>query len=493
YRLNLRSGELNVILDDPRGGIRDPQVHYEGRKILFSYRRGGTPNYHLYEINADGSGLRQLTDGQFDDLEATYLPSGDIAFVSSRAKRWVNCWLTQVAIMYRCDEDGSNIRPISANIEQDNTPWPMPDGRILYTRWEYVDRSQVHYHHLWTSNPDGTNQMTWYGNLHAGTVMIDAKPIPGTEKVVASFSPGHGAREHAGILAVVDPKAGPDDRTFARRISIGADLRDPWAFSEDSFMVARRDSLVVMDGAGAEQEIFHLSDADLKAGLELHEPRPLVRRPLERVIPSRLDLSQSAGQLVLADVYRGRNMDGIRRGEIKKLLVLETLPMPIHYTGGMYPISYGGTFTLERVLGTVPVEPDGSAYFDVPALRPVFFVALDENDLAVKRMQSFHVVGPGEVTGCVGCHEQRSQAPSNAEYSGATLQALRRPAHKIEPIPGVPEVIDFPRDIQPVLDRHCVACHSYEQPSGDVILSGDRGPVFSHSYIMLTVRRQVAD
>ena len=106
--------------------------------------------------------------------------------------------------MHRCDADGRNIRQISANIEQDNTPWPLPDGRVLYQRWEYVDRSQVHYHHLWTANPDGTAEMVYFGNLHPGTVMIDAKPIPQSNKVVAIFSPGHGEREHDGAITVVD-------------------------------------------------------------------------------------------------------------------------------------------------------------------------------------------------------------------------------------------------------------------------------------------------
>ena len=182
YRLNLADKRLATLLDDPQGGIRDPQVHYDGGKILFAYRKGGTENYHLYEINCDGSGLRQLTDGPFDDIEPSYLPDGGIVFVSSRARRWVNCWTTPVAVLHRCDGDGRNIRDISSNNEHDNTPWPLPDGRILYTRWEYVDRSQVNYHHLWTANPDGTGQTVYFGNLHPGVVMIDAKPIPGSEQ-----------------------------------------------------------------------------------------------------------------------------------------------------------------------------------------------------------------------------------------------------------------------------------------------------------------------
>ena len=496
YRWNLSTRKLTALLDDPRGGVRDPQVHYDGGKILFSYRKGGTEQYHLYEINADGTGLRQLTDGLYDDIEPTYLPNGDIVFVSTRCKRWVNCWLTQVAILYRCDANGQNIRPISSNNEQDNTPWPLPDGRILYTRWEYTDRSQVHYHHLWAANTDGTAQMTWYGNLHPGIVMIDAKPIPGSHKVVASFSPDHGLREHAGQITIVDPNAGPDALSFARPVSHNNQFRDPWAFSENCFMAALGSALVVLDGTGAQQEIFKLPDADLRARMELHEPRPLVPRPREAIIPERVNPQAATGRLVLADVCNGRNMAGVRRGEIKKLLVLETLPMPIHYTGGMEPISYGGTFTLERLVGTVPVEEDGSAYFELPALRSFFFVALDEKELSVKRMQSFLTVQPGETTSCVGCHEPRTQTP---QHTAVQLAALRRPPSRIEPITDVPEVIDFPRDIQPVLDALCVSCHGYERSpaggprAGRLILSGDHGPLYSHSYYMLTIAQLISD
>jgi len=496
YRWNLDSGKLTALLDDPRGGVRDPQVHYDGRRILFSYRKGGTEQYHLYGVNADGTGLRQLTDGPYDDIEPTYLPNGEIVFVSTRCKRWVNCWLTQVAILYRCDADGGNIRAISSNGEHDNTPWPLPDGRVLYTRWEYIDRSQVHYHHLWTANPDGTAQMTWYGNLHPGIVMIDAKPIPGSDKVVASFSPGHGQREHAGRITIVDPSAGPDALSFARPVSRGEQFRDPWAFSENCFLAALGATVVVMDGAGEQQEIFKLPEADRRAGLQLHEPRPLTPHPRERTIADRVRPRATTGRLVLADIYTGRNMAGVRRGEIKKLLVLEPLPMPIHYTGGMEPISYGGTFTLERIVGTVPVEEDGSACFDLPALRSFFFVALDQNDLSVKRMQSFLTVQPGETTSCVGCHEQRTQTP---QLATTQLAALRRPPSRIEPIPDVPEVIDFPRDIQPVLDALCVSCHGYDKTpaggprAGRLILTGDHGPLYSHSYYMLTIARLVSD
>ena len=227
-RLNIRDGRLGILLDDKDGSVRDPQVHYDGERILFSYRKAGSDYFHLYEINIDGSSLRQLTDGPYDDIEPTYLSDGGIMFCSSRCKRWVNCWYTQVAVLYRCDGDGGNIRAVSANIEHDNTPWPLPDGRVLYERWEYVDRSRVAFHHLWTANPDGTGQTVYYGNMHPGTLMIDAKPIPGAgNKVVAVFSPGHGKAEHIGDIAIVTPKTGPDDLGSARRITQKPEFRDP--------------------------------------------------------------------------------------------------------------------------------------------------------------------------------------------------------------------------------------------------------------------------
>ncbi|KPK43285.1 MAG: hypothetical protein AMK72_13525 [Planctomycetes bacterium SM23_25] len=494
-RLSLKTGEVTALLDDPNGGVRDPQVHYDGTRILFSYRKGGQPYYHLYETGADGSGLRQLTDGPFDDIEPTYLPDGDILFCSSRCNRWVPCYYTQVALLYRCDGNGRRIRPLSANTEHENTPWVLPDGRILYQRWEYVDRSQVGYHHLWTMNPDGTGQMVYFGNLHPNTVMIDAKPVPGTDSVVASFSPGHGRNEHAGTVTLIEPNAGPDAARSARPIGKGNDFRDPYPLSPDLFLAAQGPTIVLLYATGETLTLYNLPAEWRHGRMMVHEPRPLRPRPREPIVPPQVDLAQATGRVVLENAHVGRQMQGVEPGQIRELLVLEILPKPYNMFSGMEPLSYGGTFLLERILGTVPVEADGSAYMELPAMRPVFFVALDSRGMPVKRMQSFLTVQPGEAVGCVGCHEQRVQAPRAAR----PLEATRRRPSPIRPIPDVPGVFDFPRDIQPILDRHCVACHDYEATprggpmAGGVVLSGDRGPMFSHSYFMLTICAQVSD
>jgi hypothetical protein len=488
-KLNIETGELTILLDDPQGAVRDPQVHYDGERILFSYRKGGSHHFHLYEINADGTGLKQLTDGPFDDIEPSYLPDGGIVFGSSRCNRYVPCWYVQVATLYRCDGDGKNIRALSSNIEHDNTPWVLPDGRILYTRWEYVDRSREDFHHLWVMNPDGTGQMAFYGNMHPADLFIDAKPIPGTAEILMVNSPKHGRQEHEGRIALVRPDLGPDALEAQTILNPGNNFRDPYPLAENAFLVAQENKLLLMDRQGKTRELYRLSGELARGGAWLHEPRVLRPRPREPVIPSRVELSEATGQIMVSDVYQGRNMEGIERGAIKNLLILENLPKPVNYTGSMDPISYGGSYTLNRILGTVPVEPDGSVNAKVPALRSLQLVALDENDLSVKRMLSFLTVMPGEVSTCSGCHEDRSASPPNFSIA----QAAKRSPSEIVPVPGAPEVFDYPRDIQPIWDKHCLSCHDSKKYAGRALLTGDQGPMFTHSYFTLSSRLQVAD
>jgi len=499
-KLNLRTRQVTVLLEDPAGGVRDPRVHYDGGKLLFSYRKGGTKYHHLYEINPDGTGLKQLTSGPRDDLEPAYLPDGGIMFVSTRCNRFVPCYHTQVGLLYRMDADGGNIRLLSANNVDDHRPAVLPDGRVIYTRWDYVDRAPQKFHSLWAMNPDGTDQMVLFGNTVSPSgnffVMIDALPIPGSEKVATVFSPGHGFRENAGHVMIVDPRAGPDDWAAATQISPERNLgvtgwargeegfRDPYPLSEDCFLVAEDKSLFILDSQRRLQEVYRADEM-------IHDPRVIRPRPREPVLPPRSDPGKSTGRFVLANVYHGRNMEGVTRGEIKKLLILEDLPKPVSYYSLAGAISMDGTHTLHRILGTVPVEPDGSASFEVPPLRGLFFVALDEHGLAVKRMQSYTMVMPGETQGCAGCHEPRTGTPS--PIGSGDLMALMRPPSPIEHVPGVPDVIDYPRDIQPVWDRHCVECHSAEKPEGRVMLTGDYSEWFTQSYYALFAYNQISD
>lgn len=487
-RYHLRTGELRVLLDDPDGGVRDPQLSYDGQTILFSYRRGDEKSFHLYEIGIDGEGLRQLTEGPDNDIEPTYTPDGGIIFCSSRCHRYVPCWRTQVATLYRCDRDGGNVRMLSSNAEQENTPWMLPDGRVLYMRWEYVDRNQLLYHHLWTINPDGSGVMVYFGNQYRGYAMLDAKPIPGSHAIVASFSPGHGRAEHSGWITVVDPQNGPDDMKMTHRIGTRM-FRDPYPLSAEHFLAADDHGIYLLGRNGEEQPLY--CPAVRGARWACHEPRPLRSRTREPVMAGHTDMRQSTGRLILSDVYRGRNMEGVKRGEITQLLVLEQLPKPANFSGGQEPLTIGGTFTLQRILGTVPVAADGSANFEIPALRSVFFVALDAKGDSVKRMQSFVTVQPGEITGCVGCHEARTETPRSRQ-TPAPLAAVRAP-DVIAPVEEMPDVLDFPRDIQPILDRHCVRCHNVRTRPKGIDLTGARTPLYSTSYWTMFTHGLVSD
>ena len=487
--MNIKTKKVHMFIDDKKGAVRGPQLHYDGEKIIFSYRKGNSPQYHLYEINIDGSNLKQLTYGIYDDIEPTYLPNGKIAFISSRSKKWVPCWYSQVATLHTCDSDGGNIQAISSNIEQDNTPSVLTDGRIIFTRWEYVDRSQMFFHHLWTMNPDGTNVAAYFGNMHHNNVFIDAKQIPNTNKIIYIESPGHGRKEHEGNVKILNTTSDPDNRSASKMLFNGK-FRDPYPISDSCFLIATKHGIGVAHKKYPDQ-IFLLYKS--KKSLLYHEPIAIQKRKRETIIPDRTDKTQSHGTLIVNNVYLGRNMKGIKPGSIKKLLVLEVLPKPISFgtekNHDFVPLSWGGTHFLERILGTVTVEEDGSAFFKLPANRALFFIAIDKDGRSVKRIHSFLSVMPGEIISCVGCHEKRNQSPPTKHR----LKAATRPPSNIKPLKYNRYVYDFPRDIQPILDKNCIECHNPKKPSGRIILTGDNGPFFSQSYFQLVARKLVID
>ena len=286
----------------------------------------------------------------------------------------MNCWYTRVATLYRCDGDGRNIRMLSSNNDHDNTPWMLPDGRVLYMRWEYVDRSQVHFHHLWAMNPDGTGQQIFFGNEFGNIAMLDAKPIPGTNKVVASFSPGHGMPEHLGPVTIVDPERGPDILASAQTGQQGERVAGPMEGplrAERGLLPGGPSARAVRDGRPGETRSWSTSCPPAEQRkLQCHEPRPRDAPPPRagNSGPGRPVEGHGPGGPV-RHLRPGRNMAGVKRGEIKKLLVLAQLPKPVNFSGGMEPLTIGGTFTLAQIVGTVPVEPDGSAFMEVPPLQ----------------------------------------------------------------------------------------------------------------------------
>jgi cytochrome c553 len=498
-KLNLKTGKVTILLETADGCIRDPKVHYDAEKIIFAWRKENSNHYNLYEMNIDGSNIKQITSGPFDDYEPEYLPDDRIVFVSTRARRWVGCWYTQVGTIHRCEADGKNITMLSCNIDHDNTPAVLPNGQILYMRWEYIDRSQVEYHHLWTMNPDGSNQTVYYGNQASWGVFLDCRPIPDDDRVMGIYSPGHGMNDHYGWLSFFSNKLGPDDPAGLEHIEFSwgkSNFADPWPLSAETVLTADRyKSRILL--VEKKQQRYSVRVIYEMAGNSMNwivqAPRPILKRPREKVLVDRTDYSRPTGTHVLVNVYDSRNMEGVKRGEIKKLLIIETLPKPVNFSGGQDLTSWLGSFNLERILGTVPVEPDGSAYFEVPANTPVFYVALDEKNLSCKRMQSFTSLMPGETITCLGCHENRQNSPRSNPANAPKVMALNRRPSRIHPVEGAPDVPDFTRDVQPVLDKYCISCHNTTDRKGRLSLEGDMGCHWSISYYSLIMRNQVAD
>lgn len=488
YALNLKTLEERLIFSDPGGAVRYPCVSYDGERILFSYRPTDSEVYHIYEINADGTGLRQITDGPFDDVEPIYVPDGGIVFTSARCHRYVPCLNSQVQILYRCELDGSGLRPLSAGQENELTPWMLSDGRVIYMRWEYVERDIRTYHHLWTIRPDGTNEMVFFGNnaqsyvcVRGGIVLTDAKPIPGTQNVVAISGSKHGSKEYRGHVVIIDPTEGPDDWDNIIYLTEGEKekWRDPYPISENCFLVVADNEFYVMDAMG-NWEKFHTSSSTM-----VHEPRPLQARTPEPVIPSEVDLSKTTGKMVLSQAHVGRNLETLKQGDVKKLMILEVLPKPVSW--GNPGRMHGAGHNLKRLIGTVPVEPDGSAHFEAPAMRALMFVMLDENDKAIRRMRSFVTLMPGETYSCIGCHEERTYIDAPPQPA---LQALQREASRPELPAATPRfgIVDYPRDVQPILDKHCVKCHNDKFPKDAFSLSGGVTPKNSIGYDALARR-----
>ena len=504
--VNLATGEVKTLLESPQGIIRDPDVSFDGKKILFSMRKDAGDAYHIYELNADGSELKQLTRAQgITDIDPIYLPDGGILFSATREPKYCMCNRHIMANLYRMEGDGANIHQIGKSTLFEGHAALMPDGRVLYDRWEYVDRNFGDAQGLWTVYPDGSGHAVYWGNnTNSPGAVLEGKPIPGTEEVICNFSSCHD--RPWGAIAIIDRRLGLDGknpviRTWPKSAidlvgqgdfdtfkQVEPKYEDPFPLSDRYFLCARA------TGRGEEMAIC-LLDREGDATV-IHEeapgcfdPMPLAPRPRPPVLPERRDFETGEGTFYVADVYVGTHMQGVERGAVKSLRVVES-PEKRFWTqpswngqGQEAPAMNWNDFSNKRVLGTVPVEADGSAYFKVPAGKFVYFQLLDANGMMVQSMRSGTIIQPGERQGCTGCHEERRSAPPAGT---ATPAALVRPPSTLEGWYGPARTFNFRTEVQPVFDKHCVRCHDFGQPAGDKLnLSGDRSMTFNVAYAAL--------
>ena len=288
------------LVSSPSGQILDCDLSYDGQVVLFSWRQRENEGYHLWRINIDGTGLQQLTRGEWHDYNGCWLPDGGIAFVSTRSAQFAYCWNSPVGIVHRMDADASNVRQLSANYLNDFTPYPLEDGRIIYSRWEYVDKPAIPIQSLWTINPDGTGLLGYYGNrvISPGTFM-EARPIPGTTKIICTMT-GHNGPAR-GAIGVIDRTRGVNAQEAIWNVTPdvpvpavdqgngnfeGAKLYNgPCPLDSTRFLVSARGPILARNLSGACQSL--VLDAT-STGLQFFSAQPVRPRPRPRVHSSTL-------------------------------------------------------------------------------------------------------------------------------------------------------------------------------------------------------------
>ncbi len=470
-------GRLTTLYRPP--GIEyvgEIDLHWDARRLLFSSSPAG--RYRVFEIGADGAGLRQITpDDQpdVDNFDAAYLPGGKIIFCGNASYQAVPCWngLQTVACLYSVNPDGTGMRQLTFDQDEDSYPTVLNTGQVLYCRWEYANTPHVFPHLLFQMNPDGTGQREFYGsNSYWPNAIYFPRAIPGEATKIIGVVSGYHGDHRMGQLFVIDPARGRSGRSgMVQKIpghgrDFDTPIRDfltsaswpkfayPWPLSDKYFLVSMKPSpernfgIYLVD---IWDNMLLLHESDGYALLEPIPMRPTLKPP---VIPDKVDLARKDGVVYLHDIYQGPGLKGLPRGVVKKLRV-HAYHFGYRGVTGWDKIGIDGPWDVMRILGTVPVEPDGSAMFRVPANTPLAVQPLDTLGRAVQVMRSWFTVMPGEVRSCVGCHEPQNTLPP---VRSATA-AVRAPP-PIEPFYGPARGFDFERDIQPVLDKYCVGCHN---------------------------------
>jgi formylglycine-generating enzyme required for sulfatase activity len=478
----------------PDGGrfVGDVDLHFDADKLLFSMP-GGHGRWQVFEMNIDGSGLRELpliNEPDVDNYDACYLPDGRVVFTSTAPFVGVPCVYgsSHVTNLYRLETDGS-IRQLTVDQEHNWCPAVTPNGRVLYLRWEYTDLPHSNSRILFHMNPDGTAQMEYFGsNSFFTNSFFYARSVPGHPTKVVGIATGHHGVARAGRMLIVDPARGRHEASgvvqeipgWGKKVEpiildplvdgVWPQFLHPYPLSEKYFLVSAKPTGSSPWGIYLVDVFDNMVLVKESPGYALLEPIPIRKTPTPPVIEDRIDPGRKDAVVYMTDIHVGDGLKGIPRGVVKKLR-LYSYHFSYRGMGGLLgAVGMDGPWDIKRVLGTVPVEPDGSAKFRVPAYTPIAVQPLDEEGRALQLMRSWFTAMPGEVLSCVGCHEQQNSATPNRETIAA-----RRPPSEIASWYGLVRGFSFPREVQPVLDKYCIGCHNGKPRADGTALSDLRG------------------
>ncbi|HQH51807.1 MAG TPA: SUMF1/EgtB/PvdO family nonheme iron enzyme [Candidatus Hydrogenedentes bacterium] len=483
--------------------VGDVDLHFDASKMLISMP-GSQDRWQIWEIRADGSGLRQVTPGDqpdVDNYDACYLPDGRIIFASTRCFQGIPCVGGADAVANFCimNPDGTGIRMLCFDQDHNWCPTVLNNGRVLFSRWEYSDTPHYFSRLLFNMNPDGTNQMEYYGsNSFWPNSIFYARPIPGHPTKIIAIVSGHHGVARMGELVVFDPAAGRHEADGALQRIPGYGKRvepiivdqlvndswpkflHPYPLSDKYFLVSCKPAPDALWGIYLVDIFDNMVLLKEEPGYALLEPVPFRATPTPPAIPDKVRLDSKDATVYLADIYQGDGLKDIPRGTVKTLRLFA-----MHYTypkmGGHMHIGVEGPWDVHRILGTVPVFDDGSAVFTVPANTPIAVQPLDDRGRALQVMRSWFTAMPGEILSCVGCHEKQNMGPPVTR----TLASRTRPA-AIEPWYGPARGFSFKRDVQPALDQFCVGCHNGQEGRPDFARKDQNGwNNFTPSYLAL--------
>lgn len=476
------------------GAFLSPDLSYDGKTIVFSWSPSSNPCYHIFKVNIDGSNLTQLTDGSarpqnfltnsnHNDMDPVWLPNGRIVFISDRRGGYGRCHTKEkpTFTLHSMKDDGSDI--ICLSYHETNEWHPSVDnrGKIVYTRWDYVDRDDCIAHHMWECYPDGRDPRSYHGNYPlplntlSGSNFTDGRfsrpvgefhirAIPNSTKYIATCGNHHAFT--FGELIMLDPHTIEDDGKVSqvKRITTfwnnWPDFAEgpygtAWPLSEDYYICNKAKKIILRDRFGTEQDIYTST-----ASWRPVDPIPVKARKAPSAITTATWQGERKG---LSDHYRATiKINNVKNADmpfpanvnIKSLRIVQLFPketMKINEPRTGYPAE-----ALCRMsLGTAPVESDGSVYCEAPVGKIIHFQLLDDKGLAVASMRSATYVHEGEQMLCHGCHENKWMA--TPPVSG---MAFKRDPSKLTPDAGGVEPVNFARLVKPVFDKNCTPCHT---------------------------------
>jgi len=514
-------GKLEKIFDSNSGMVMDCTLDYAGKEILFSYKKkptrtehGGTSGhlnhmyvdpdmkYQVYRMSLADRKPVPLTSHYSNNFNPCWLPDGRVAFLSDRKLSFAYCFTSSSPLLHRMDRDGGNVFKMSHGYLNDFTPSVLNDGRVIYSRWEYVDRPACPIQSLWTLNPDGTLSEGFFGNrvLEPGTFM-EARSIGNSRKLLCVMTGHNGCCR--GALGIIDTSFGSNAQEGIRNITPEIHVppvtgnrglkgnalvnrgpyENPFPIDETYFVVSKMGTVILRDYDGTESALV----AKPEGRMGFFSPIPLRKVKTPPVIPPSLPEGEQEpwGSVALMDVYHGLEPD-VKRGEIVQLAVVEEVekgdfaPHKGIY-GFQFPlVSCGATYAAKKLWGYARVEKDGSAHFKVPSEVPIYFLALDKEGRTVQRMRTLTHFQRGERQSCIGCHADRNNAAPLAGRD-RPIAALRKPEELAAPEWGRRK-FDYSSIVQPVLDKHCVKCHNARQQPNGLDLTGDKTDFWCVSY-----------